>query len=146
MTKSTRGSLSILLFPPTDPLSKKLSRKLCSFFLTAPLSFPKKKRKKKSHSLILVQVFFKFCQMGIFDKEDSDMKSKLVLEICSISTTAIGCAHRRISPPSPAESHFIDWYRLLGVSFSSFLDLYVDQSSSGYLSFIQDFKFLHWFQ
>ncbi|KAL9410239.1 hypothetical protein AB3S75_044076 [Citrus x aurantiifolia] len=53
--------------------------------------------------------------MGIFDKEDSEMKSKLVLEICSISTTAIGCAHRRISPPSPAESHFIDWYRLLGV-------------------------------
>ncbi|GLT99062.1 hypothetical protein SLE2022_165290 [Rubroshorea leprosula] len=45
--------------------------------------------------------------------QDSSAKSQLVLEICAISTAPIGCPHRRYCVP--ANSHFIDWYRLLGV-------------------------------
>ncbi|KAJ9181870.1 hypothetical protein P3X46_005917 [Hevea brasiliensis] len=46
-------------------------------------------------------------------KESDTIKSQLVLEICSLSTCSISCAHRH--PCRPVKSHFIDWYRLLGV-------------------------------
>ncbi|KAL6293088.1 hypothetical protein ACE6H2_001230 [Prunus campanulata] len=45
---------------------------------------------------------------------DSDFKSQLVTEICSISTRSIACSHRHGCSNSPAKSSsFIDWYRLL---------------------------------
>lgn len=61
--------------------------------------------------------------------EDSDTKSRLVSEIFSISTASIACSHTcrtsssssTTNRTSPVESHFVDWYRLLGVCF--FLDL-----------------------
>ncbi|KAK8527641.1 hypothetical protein V6N13_085460 [Hibiscus sabdariffa] len=50
----------------------------------------------------------------------SDSKSQLVLEICSVATTPIACCHRhRIK--HLVRSHFIDWYRLLGVCLFVFL-------------------------
>ncbi|KAH0992999.1 hypothetical protein GBA52_004482 [Prunus armeniaca] len=47
---------------------------------------------------------------------DSDFKSQLVTEICSISTRSIACSHGHGCSNSPAKSSsFIDWYRLLRV-------------------------------
>ncbi|KAE8690445.1 putative Penguin [Hibiscus syriacus] len=39
-------------------------------------------------------------------------KSELVLQICSMSTIPIACPHKNHSN----NTHFIDWYRLLGVA------------------------------
>ncbi|KAF5465428.1 hypothetical protein F2P56_015439 [Juglans regia] len=50
--------------------------------------------------------------MGRVGKE-SDLKSHLVTEICSISTRPVSCTHRH--GRSPFKSHLIDWYRVLGV-------------------------------
>ncbi|XP_039015605.1 uncharacterized protein LOC120146005 isoform X1 [Hibiscus syriacus] len=44
-------------------------------------------------------------------------KSELVLQICSMSTIPIACPHKNHSN----NTHFIDWYRLLGVCFQCFL-------------------------
>jgi hypothetical protein len=43
-------------------------------------------------------------------------KSQLVFEICSLSALLVSCVHRHHSSScDPVESHFIDWYRILGV-------------------------------
>ncbi|KAK7291686.1 hypothetical protein RIF29_07027 [Crotalaria pallida] len=44
---------------------------------------------------------------------EPDSKTKLVLEICSISTRSVVCVHRIVS--SPAKTAFVDWYCILGV-------------------------------
>ncbi|MFQ6631379.1 hypothetical protein Gotur_008522 [Gossypium turneri] len=49
-------------------------------------------------------------------------KSQLVLEICSLSTIPIVCSHKRHFN-NTAKSHFIDWYRLLGVAENSGFEL-----------------------
>ncbi|KAJ0035557.1 hypothetical protein Pint_24443 [Pistacia integerrima] len=57
---------------------------------------------------------------------DSDIKSRLVSEIFSFSTTSIDCSHRCSSTTtntSFVESHFIDWYRLLGVGEDAGIDV-----------------------
>ncbi|KAK7246354.1 hypothetical protein RIF29_41221 [Crotalaria pallida] len=46
--------------------------------------------------------------------QESDYKTKLVLDICSISTTSVVCVHRLVSNPA-AKAPFIDWYSILGV-------------------------------
>ncbi|KAG2398411.1 hypothetical protein LR48_Vigan635s011500 [Vigna angularis] len=45
--------------------------------------------------------------------QESDHKTQLVLEICSISTRSLGCVHTLLS--NPAKPPFIDWYCILGV-------------------------------
>ncbi|OIW00130.1 hypothetical protein TanjilG_29120 [Lupinus angustifolius] len=45
--------------------------------------------------------------------EESDSKTQLVLEICSISTRSVVCVHKHVS--STAKETFIDWYCILGV-------------------------------
>ncbi|XP_027338293.1 uncharacterized protein LOC113852254 [Abrus precatorius] len=45
--------------------------------------------------------------------QESDHKTRLVLEICSISSRSVICVHRLIS--NPAKASFIDWYCILGV-------------------------------
>ncbi|XP_061349148.1 uncharacterized protein LOC133294484 [Gastrolobium bilobum] len=45
--------------------------------------------------------------------QESDSKTQLVLEICSISTRSVVCVHRLVSNPHKAT--FIDWYCILGV-------------------------------
>ncbi|KAJ6688965.1 hypothetical protein OIU85_005390 [Salix viminalis] len=48
--------------------------------------------------------------------ESETKKSQLVLEIFSLSTLSVACVHRHHgSSYGPVESHFIDWYRILGV-------------------------------
>ncbi|KAL4308257.1 hypothetical protein GQ457_01G002530 [Hibiscus cannabinus] len=52
----------------------------------------------------------------------SDSKSQLVLEICSMATSPVACCHRhRIK--HLVRSHFIDWYRLLGIAEDAGLEL-----------------------
>ncbi|XP_047149662.1 J protein JJJ2 [Vigna umbellata] len=46
--------------------------------------------------------------------QDSDPKSKLVLEICSISTRSVVCVHHKLLSES-ANTTFVDWYCILGV-------------------------------
>ncbi|ESW26311.1 hypothetical protein PHAVU_003G108500 [Phaseolus vulgaris] len=46
--------------------------------------------------------------------QDSDPKSKLVLEICSISTRSVVCAHHTFLS-KPANATFVDWYCIIGV-------------------------------
>ncbi|XP_010245462.1 PREDICTED: pre-mRNA-splicing factor cwf23 [Nelumbo nucifera] len=48
-------------------------------------------------------------------KEDLDFKSRLVTEICFISTHSNGCNHRRL--------RYIDWYRLLQVEEDADIDV-----------------------
>ncbi|KAG6766570.1 hypothetical protein POTOM_030658 [Populus tomentosa] len=56
--------------------------------------------------------------------ESETKKSQLVLEICSLSTLSVACVHRhRSSSYGPAESHFIDWYRILGVEEDADIDV-----------------------
>ncbi|KAK7303743.1 hypothetical protein RJT34_14656 [Clitoria ternatea] len=43
--------------------------------------------------------------------QESDHKTQLVLEVCSISTRSVVCVHRLVSKSNP----FIDWYCILGV-------------------------------
>ncbi|KAK7329493.1 hypothetical protein VNO77_23663 [Canavalia gladiata] len=45
--------------------------------------------------------------------QESDYKTQLVLEVCSISTRSVICVHRLVS--NPAKAPFIDWYCILGV-------------------------------
>ncbi|XP_020238499.1 dnaJ homolog subfamily C member 17 [Cajanus cajan] len=45
--------------------------------------------------------------------QESDYKTQLVLEVCSISTRSIVCVHRLVSNNS--KPPFIDWYCILGV-------------------------------
>jgi len=52
--------------------------------------------------------------------QDSDPKSKLVLEICSISTRSVVCVHHKLLSES-ANTTFVDWYCILGVSSLPFL-------------------------
>jgi hypothetical protein len=47
--------------------------------------------------------------------QDSDFKTHLVTEICSISTRSVACIHRHGF--GALKSRFIDWYRVLGVRF-----------------------------
>ncbi|XP_059453803.1 uncharacterized protein LOC132184230 [Corylus avellana] len=54
--------------------------------------------------------------------QDSDFKAHLVTEICSISTCLVACAHTR-GCSSAVKSHFIDWYRVLGVEESAGIDV-----------------------
>ncbi|KAF8392642.1 hypothetical protein HHK36_022991 [Tetracentron sinense] len=54
--------------------------------------------------------------------EESDLKSKLVTEVCSISTRSIACAHRR-RRCYPMKSPFIDWYLLLRVKEDAEIDI-----------------------
>ncbi|XP_021674206.2 uncharacterized protein LOC110660271 isoform X2 [Hevea brasiliensis] len=54
-------------------------------------------------------------------KESDTVKSQLVLEICSLSTRSISCSHRHNF--RPVKSHFIDWYRLLGVEEDAEMDV-----------------------
>ncbi|XP_050216567.1 meiotically up-regulated gene 184 protein [Mercurialis annua] len=51
-------------------------------------------------------------------KESDATKSQLVLEICSISTPFISCSHKH-----SVKSHFIDWYRILGVKEDADIDV-----------------------
>ncbi|KAM1499052.1 hypothetical protein ACFX1X_022135 [Malus domestica] len=58
--------------------------------------------------------------------QDSDLKSQLVTEICSISTRAIACSHRHGSGSSSSPVHsssFVDWYRLLRVEENAGADV-----------------------
>ena len=57
----------------------------------------------------------------------SNAKSQLVLEICSMSSTPIACSHKHHFN-NPVKSHFIDWYRLLGVRFFLFQAFNLDQN------------------
>uniref|UniRef100_A0A6N2MW68 J domain-containing protein n=1 Tax=Salix viminalis TaxID=40686 RepID=A0A6N2MW68_SALVM len=51
-------------------------------------------------------------------------KSQLVFEICSLSTLLVSCVHRHHSSScDPVESHFIDWYRILGVDENAGLEV-----------------------
>ncbi|OIV91687.1 hypothetical protein TanjilG_26540 [Lupinus angustifolius] len=50
--------------------------------------------------------------MGTMGQE-SDYKTKLVLDICSISTRSVACVHRLVSNQDKVS--FIDWYCILGV-------------------------------
>ncbi|KAJ8766419.1 hypothetical protein K2173_022478 [Erythroxylum novogranatense] len=52
---------------------------------------------------------------------ESDSKSKLVVQICSFSTSLIACKHRQIY--GSVSSRFIDWYRLLGVDEDSDMEV-----------------------
>ncbi|KAK9288961.1 hypothetical protein L1049_017432 [Liquidambar formosana] len=52
---------------------------------------------------------------------ESDFKSQLVIDICSISTRPTTCSHRRRG--SPSKSHFVDWYRLLQVEEDADADI-----------------------
>ncbi|XVE82203.1 hypothetical protein DITRI_Ditri15bG0128500 [Diplodiscus trichospermus] len=52
----------------------------------------------------------------------SDAKSQLVLEICSMSITPIACSHMQHFNKH-VKSHFIDWYRLLGVDEDAGIEL-----------------------
>ncbi|KAH7513407.1 hypothetical protein FEM48_Zijuj12G0196700 [Ziziphus jujuba var. spinosa] len=65
--------------------------------------------------------------MGKVKQEAEDLKSQLVSEICSMSTRSVGCVHKIIvnnrCSQSSSKSHFIDWYRLLGVEESSGIDV-----------------------
>lgn len=45
--------------------------------------------------------------------QESDSKTKLVLEICSISTRSVVCVHTLLTKPS--NPTFVDWYCILGV-------------------------------
>ncbi|ESW10945.1 hypothetical protein PHAVU_009G252000 [Phaseolus vulgaris] len=45
--------------------------------------------------------------------QQSDYKTQLVLEVCSISTRSVVCVHTLLS--NPAKPPFIDWYCILGV-------------------------------
>ncbi|XP_027905443.1 dnaJ homolog subfamily C member 17-like [Vigna unguiculata] len=45
--------------------------------------------------------------------QESDHKTQLVLEVCSISTRSVSCVHTLLSNPS--KPPFIDWYCILGV-------------------------------
>ncbi|RDX69027.1 hypothetical protein CR513_51916, partial [Mucuna pruriens] len=45
--------------------------------------------------------------------QESDYKTQLVLEVCSIPTRSVLCVHTLVS--SPAKPPFIDWYCILGV-------------------------------
>lgn len=45
--------------------------------------------------------------------QESDSKTKLVLEICSISTRSVVCVHTLLT--KPANPTFVDWYCILGV-------------------------------
>ncbi|WCJ23423.1 Chaperone DnaJ-domain superfamily protein [Euphorbia peplus] len=56
--------------------------------------------------------------MGI---ESNTIKSQLVLEICSLSNLSISCSHQRHDFYS-VDSHFTDWYRLLGVEEDAEVD------------------------
>ncbi|KAI9123044.1 hypothetical protein K1719_005933 [Acacia pycnantha] len=47
-------------------------------------------------------------------QEESDLKTRLVLDICSMSTRSVVCVHRLLSNPANPPS-FIDWYHILGV-------------------------------
>ncbi|OMO58378.1 hypothetical protein COLO4_34698 [Corchorus olitorius] len=64
--------------------------------------------------------------MGRIGLESADniasTKSELVLEICSMSTSHIACSHKNHFN-NPVKSHFIDWYRLLGVAEDAGLEL-----------------------
>lgn len=51
--------------------------------------------------------------------QESAFKSRLVTEICSISSLSNGCIHRHIRSHSSKSSPFIDWYRLLEVEESA---------------------------
>ncbi|XP_021907039.1 dnaJ-related protein rsp1 [Carica papaya] len=56
-------------------------------------------------------------------ERESDTKSLLVSEICSISVTpVIACAHRSRSQ-LPARSSFVDWYRVLRVEEDAGIDV-----------------------
>ncbi|KHN26518.1 dnaJ-related protein rsp1-like [Glycine soja] len=46
-------------------------------------------------------------------QDQSDYKTQLVLEVCSISTRSVVCVHRHVS--NHAKPSFIDWYCILGV-------------------------------
>ncbi|KAH8494942.1 hypothetical protein H0E87_018208 [Populus deltoides] len=51
-------------------------------------------------------------------------KSQLVFEICSLSALLVSCVHRHHSSScDPVESHFIDWYRILGVDENAGLEV-----------------------
>ncbi|XP_028751612.1 pre-mRNA-splicing factor cwf23-like [Neltuma alba] len=52
--------------------------------------------------------------MGRMGQEEPDLKTQLVLDICSISTRSVVCVHRLLSNPAKPTS-FIDWYHILGV-------------------------------
>ncbi|KAI4346274.1 hypothetical protein L6164_013340 [Bauhinia variegata] len=52
--------------------------------------------------------------------QESDSKSQLVSEICSISTRSVLCVHRFI--PNPENAPFIDWYCILGVEENAGID------------------------
>ncbi|KAK2358313.1 DNAJ heat shock N-terminal domain-containing protein [Trifolium repens] len=53
--------------------------------------------------------------------QESDSKSKLVIEICSISTRSASCVHRILS--NPTKTTFIDWYCILGVEENAGVNL-----------------------
>ncbi|OVA02596.1 Glycoside hydrolase [Macleaya cordata] len=58
------------------------------------------------------------------EEEESDLKSKLVRQICSISSrSTTECVHRRIRrPPRLIKPTFIDWYLLLRVEENAEID------------------------
>ncbi|MED6127301.1 hypothetical protein PIB30_086801 [Stylosanthes scabra] len=48
--------------------------------------------------------------------QESDYKTQLVLEICSISTRSVVCVNHRHVPNKTKKPPFIDWYCILGVA------------------------------
>ncbi|EEF45593.1 uncharacterized protein LOC8278783 [Ricinus communis] len=54
-------------------------------------------------------------------KESDTTKSQLVLEICSLSNLSNSCSHKHSL--KPVKSHFIDWYRILGIKEDADVDV-----------------------
>ena len=69
--------------------------------------------------------------------QESDFKTQLVLEICSISARTVLCVHRLVS-----KAPFVDWYHILGVSSSFFM--FMIQSLKHFSGFFLKWKiYLH---
>ncbi|XP_052208378.1 protein HLJ1 [Diospyros lotus] len=56
-------------------------------------------------------------------EEESDLKSRLVTEICSIPTLAKGCSHFHGGGDRETTTPFIDWYLVLRVDEDAGLDV-----------------------
>lgn len=74
----------------------------------------------KHHLSLYLIPFFLFTSDHTRMGQESDHKTQLVLEICSISTRSLGCVHTLLSN-HPSKPPFIDWYCILGVSISYIL-------------------------
>ncbi|EXC23286.1 Chaperone protein dnaJ 49 [Morus notabilis] len=55
--------------------------------------------------------------------QESDIKSQLVAQICSISSRSNACVHRHLFNRPKSSPTFIDWYLLLGVGEEAGIDV-----------------------